>query len=195
MKKNLQINWWKWACLLILAMNIAFVVVIGSRLIQIREPETEHIKVSKQKNIRVGTVTTNRQQLNKTVASYLKDYQNKDMSYDIYASSTSIVFEGKYKLLGYEVPLYVYFQPIALANGNVQLQVSSISAGTLPIPEAEVLQYLKSSYDLPAFVKVKPKESSLVVNLSKIKNDADIYLMAKKIDLVNDKISFDIYKK
>lgn len=34
-------NWWKWACLLILAINVAFVGVIASRLIQVREPAAQ----------------------------------------------------------------------------------------------------------------------------------------------------------
>ncbi|EFR43961.1 YpmS family protein [Streptococcus pseudoporcinus] len=195
MKKNSNINWWKWGFLLLLALNLAFCFVIGSRLIQIREPETEQIKVQKQKAIKVGTINSNRQQLNQTVASFLKDNQTKDLTYNIYAGSSSIIFEGKYKLLGYEVPLYVYFQPIALANGNVQLHVSSISAGTLPLPESEVLQYVKSSYDLPKFVTVNAKKSSLMIDLGKIRSDTPLFLKAKKLDLINDKISFDIYKK
>lgn len=47
------------------------------------------------------------------------------MSYKFYATSSSILFEGTYQLLGYEVPLYIYFQPHRLENGAVQLQVIS----------------------------------------------------------------------
>lgn len=42
LKKNgKKINWWKWGFLLILAINIAFVGVVASRLIQVREPAVE----------------------------------------------------------------------------------------------------------------------------------------------------------
>ena len=70
-------NWWKWACLLILAINVAFVGVIASRLIQVREPAAQTITSKKAKSVKVGTVSTTREQLNNTVASYLKDYQTK----------------------------------------------------------------------------------------------------------------------
>ncbi|EHI68692.1 YpmS family protein [Streptococcus ictaluri] len=195
MKKKLNLNWWKWAFLCLLALNLAFGVVIGSRLIQVREPESELIAKKKLNNIKVGTFTTNREQLNETVASYLKDYQTKTLHYKFYATSTSILFEGTYQLLGYEVPLYIYFQPNRLDNGAVQLQVVSFSVGTLPLPEKDVLQYLKSSYKLPKFVKVMPNQSAIIVNLQELKNDANVYLKAKKVDLVKDQISFDIYKK
>ncbi|WP_159543661.1 YpmS family protein [Streptococcus halichoeri] len=196
MKTKPSINGWKWAFLLILALNLAFLIILGSRLIQPRETKDSQQSISqKATNVKVGTFTTNRQQLNKTISAYLKAHQSSKMSYKVYLAQSSILFEGKYQLLGYEVPLYVYFQPNKLENGAVQLQVTSFSVGTLPLPEAEVLQYIKGRYELPSFVTIKPKQSSIVLNVQKLKNNANIYLKAKKIDLLNDQISFDIYKK
>lgn len=197
MKQNLsgKINWWKWGLLLLLAINVAFVGVVASRLIQVREPSAETLKTTTAKSVKVGTFTTNKEQLNDTVATYLKDYQSKKFTYKVYAVSSSILFEGSYELLGYEVPLYVYFEPNRLENGAVQLKVTSFSVGTLPLPESEVLQYIKSSYDLPDFVTISPKKSTITINLQSMKNDAGIYLKATTIDLVNDNFSFDIFKK
>lgn len=195
MRKKRTINWWKWSFLILLALNLAFVCVIASRVIQVREPESQKLLSKNQQSVLVGHFTTSRKSLNDSVARYLKKQEKQNLSYQIYASRTSIIFEGNYYLLGYEVPLYVYFQPIALANGNIQLRVTSISAGTLPLPEAEVLRYIKSSYKLPSFVSINSKESSLLIRLDRIDNEAGIFLKAKKIDLVNDKISFEIFKK
>ncbi|HEL0569847.1 TPA: YpmS family protein [Streptococcus equi subsp. zooepidemicus] len=195
MEKKLNLNWWKWAFLLLLAFNTAFLAVIGSRIIQIREPKSELINQKAAKNIKIGTLTTTKEQLNEAVVSYLKDFQTKKMTYKVYATSSTILFEGTYQLLGYEVPLYIYFQPHRLTNGAIQLQVLSFSVGTLSLPEKDVLQYLKSSYKLPKFVEVLPKQSAIIVNLQQLENDANIYLKAQKIDLVKDDIRFDIYKK
>ncbi|HEL0690975.1 TPA: YpmS family protein [Streptococcus equi subsp. zooepidemicus] len=195
MEKKLNLNWWKWAFLLLFAFNAAFLAVIGSRIIQIREPKSELINQKAAKNIKIGTLTTTKEQLNEAVVSYLKDFQTKKMTYKVYATSSTILFEGTYQLLGYEVPLYIYFQPHRLTNGAIQLQVLSFSVGTLSLPEKDVLQYLKSSYKLPKFVEVLPKQSAIIVNLQQLENDANIYLKAQKIDLVKDDIRFDIYKK
>ncbi|ACG61993.1 TPA: YpmS family protein [Streptococcus equi subsp. zooepidemicus] len=195
MEKKLNLNWWKWAFLLLLAFNTAFLAVIGSRIIQIREPKSELINQKAAKNIKIGTLTTTKEQLNEAVVSYLKDFQTKKMTYKVYATSSTILFEGTYQLLGYEVPLYIYFQPHRLTNGAIQLQVLSFSVGTLSLPEKDVLQYLKSSYKLPKFVEVLPKQSAIIINLQQLENDANIYLKAQKIDLVKDDIRFDIYKK
>lgn len=195
MEKKLNLNWWKWAFLLLFAFNAAFLAVIGSRIIQIREPKSELINQKAAKNIKIGTLTTTKEQLNEAVVSYLKDFQTKKMTYKVYATSSTILFEGTYQLLGYEVPLYIYFQPHRLTNGAIQLQVLSFSMGTLSLPEKDVLQYLKSSYKLPKFVEVLPKQSAIIINLQQLENDANIYLKAQKIDLVKDDIRFDIYKK
>ncbi|AEJ24846.1 TPA: YpmS family protein [Streptococcus equi subsp. zooepidemicus] len=195
MEKKLNLNWWKWAFLLLFAFNAAFLAVIGSRIIQIREPKSELINQKAAKNIKIGTLTTTKEQLNEAVVSYLKDFQTKKMTYKVYATSSTILFEGTYQLLGYEVPLYIYFQPHRLTNGAIQLQVLSFSVGTLSLPEKDVLQYLKSSYKLPKFVEVLPKQSAIIINLQQLENDANIYLKAQKIDLVKDDIRFDIYKK
>lgn len=190
-----KINIWKWLCLLILAINLAFVGVVASRIIQIREPEAENIATKTKGGIKIGTFSTTKEQLNKTVVSYLEDYQKKGMTYKLYATSSQILFEGTYTLLGYEVPLYVYFQPSRLENGAVQLKVTSFSVGTLPLPEDQVLKYIKSSYDLPKFVNVQPNKSTITINVQNLDNEAGIYLKAQTINLVNDDISFDIYKK
>lgn len=190
-----KINIWKWLCLLILAINLAFVGVVASRIIQIREPEAENIATKTKWGIKIGTFSTTKEQLNKTVVSYLEDYQKKGMTYKLYATSSQILFEGTYTLLGYEVPLYVYFQPSRLENGAVQLKVTSFSVGTLPLPEEQVLKYIKSSYDLPKFVKIQPNQSTITINVQNLDNEEGIYLKAQTINLVNDDISFDIYKK
>lgn len=190
-----KINIWKWLCLLILAINLAFIGVVASRIIQIREPEAENIATKTKGGIKIGTFSTTKEQLNKTVVSYLEDYQKKGMTYKLYATSSQILFEGTYILLGYEVPLYVYFQPSRLENGAVQLKVTSFSVGTLPLPEDQVLKYIKSSYDLPKFVKIQPNQSTITINVQNLDNEEGIYLKAQTINLVNDDISFDIYKK
>ena len=196
LKKNgKKINWWKWGFLLILAINIAFVGVIASRLIQVREPAAENVSSKQTDSVKVGTFSTNREQLNKTVAAYLEDYQTDQMSYTVYATSSAIMFEGTYTLLGYEVPLYIYFQPSRLDSGAVQLKITSFSVGTLSLPKSEVLKYIKSSYKLPSFVEVLPDESAININIQNLENDADIYLEATTIDLVGGQFNFDIYKK
>ncbi|MFC5631031.1 MULTISPECIES: YpmS family protein [Streptococcus] len=191
-----RINGWKWAFILLLSAQFALFSVIASRLIEVREPITESVSTkSKDKSISIGTITTTKEQLNTTLASYLSDLKAKNLTFEFYASSTTMLFEGSYTFLGYEVPLYIYFEPYVSEKGAVQLKLTSFSAGTLSLPEGEVLKYLKKAYKFPELVTVDTENSLITIDVTKIKNSQNIYVKAKKIDLKNDVITFEIYKK
>lgn len=194
-QNGLTRNKWKWLFLLLLACNLAFVGVLASRLVQPREVATPKQVASQTKDIKIGSLVTTREELNQALTSYLSSYQTKQMRYAVYLTPKAILFEGSYQLFGAQVPLYVYFQPYQLENGSLQLTVTSVSAGTLPLPIKDVLNYMKSSYQLPKLVKISPKEHTITLNLQALENEQGIYLKATSFDLVNDKISFDLMKK
>ncbi|MGT2749314.1 YpmS family protein [Streptococcus orisasini] len=187
-------NWWKWGFLLLLALNIAFWGIIISRVMGGSPNDTKSAQTVTNP-VKVGTITTTKDELNQTLTSYLNDYQSKDLNYSVRLTSTNIEFQGTYKLLGAEVPLYIYFEPYHLKSGAVQLKVTSLSAGNLPLPEAEVLSYIRSSYKLPKFVEILPQKSVVNINLQNIDNDSGLYLKSTAINLATDEINFDILKK
>ncbi|MBJ8325989.1 YpmS family protein [Streptococcus pacificus] len=188
-------NYWKYAFLILLALNLSFIGVIASRVLKDREPQKIAVSNQTTDDFKVGQISTTKEQLNKTLAAYLKEYQTSDLTYNIYISSQSILFEGTYKILGYDVPLYVYFEPYKLSSGAIQLKITSISAGTLPLPEKDVLKYIKNTYKIPDFVEILPDEATINVNIQSMTIDNKIYLKATTLDLINDTISFDIYQK
>lgn len=190
-----KINWWKWLFLGLLAINIGLLLTLASRLITLREPDAQTVNVKVPKSFSIGTFSTDKDKLNQTILTYLKPYQTSQMTYKLYAANDTVMFEGTYRLFDYDIPLYVYFEPYRLEDGAVQLQVTSFSVGTLPLPQKEVLQYIKSSYDLPDIVKVEPNQSTITIQLQKLKNPNGIFIKAKQIDLLNDDIRFEIYKK
>ncbi|MGT2754531.1 YpmS family protein [Streptococcus ovis] len=193
-KTNGKINVWKWLFLLLVAAILGLGIVVMSRMVTYRE-DTSLIQVEKGEETKIGTFTTTRDQLNDTVATYLEDYQTKDFSYKLYASNQQVLFEGEYAILGQKIPLYIYFQPSKLEDGSVLLTVSEISAGTLYLPKAEILTYLKKNYKLPEFISINAKDATILIQLSAIKNDLKISIKANTVDLYNDQIIFDIYRK
>lgn len=193
-KKTGNRNIWKWLFLLLLAAILGFGMVAASRMLTRRE-DTSQIQQTEGAETKIGTFTTTRDQLNDTVATYLKDYQTKDFSYKLYASNQMVLFEGEYAILGQKIPLYIYFQPSKLDDGSVLLSVSEISAGTLSLPKAEILNYLKKNYKLPSFISIDVDNASILIQLTAIKNSLGIYAKANTLDLYNDQIIFDIYQK
>ncbi|MGT2926196.1 YpmS family protein [Streptococcus cuniculipharyngis] len=186
---------WKWAFFLLLALNLAFVAFIASRLLEKSDRQMPQTNQTSQQDVTLGLFQTNRQQLNQALASYLEDYQSKQLSYQVYATANAIVFEGTYQLLGYDLPLYLYFQPYRLASGALELKVTSVSVGTLALPIKEVLKYIQSSYKLPQVVTILPKEEAIRIMLQDLKNEAGIYVKASKVDLLEDEIIFEVFKK
>ncbi len=116
------------------------------------------------------------------------------MTYKFYISNQQAVLEASYKLFGTKIPLYIYFEPLALSDGSISLSVQNISAGSLSLPASEVLQIVKA-YDLPDFVQVESKKNQVVINLSKINVSGNLYIKANQIDLAKGNFVFDFMKK
>ncbi|TCD46014.1 DUF2140 family protein [Streptococcus sp. X16XC17] len=188
-------NGWKWAFLLLLSSIMALGIVLFDRIQTPREDTSRIARVETEADTKIGTFSTTRSQLNDTIVTYLESYQTDQFSYKLYATNQFMLFEGIYELLGARIPLYIYFQPSKLEDGSVLLRVSEISVGTLSLPRKEVFNYLKKHYKFPYFVTLDEEKATVHVQLNEIKNSLKIYVKANTIDLYNDQIIFDIYRK
>lgn len=188
-----KINIWKWLFLGLVSLLLAFAIVVQGRLATPREDISQFHQAVGTKDVKVGTMTTTRDQLNDTIKSLLKKYKLSD--YKVYADNQQILLEGQLSLLGKSYPLYIYFQPSKLDNGNILLTVKDFSVGSFQIPQKMVLQLLSKNKNIPKFVQISPKQSTITIVLPEIDNDFGIYVKANTIDLYNDKIVFDLYQK
>lgn len=182
---------WKWLFFGLLALNLAFVGVVTTKLLTPVSTETVSTPSGTTK---IGTYTMTRSELSDALASFAKDYSTDKMSFTVSVTSSQIVFESKYTLLGYDVPLYIYFTPLVNQSGAIELQVSELSAGSLSLPVSDVLKLIQSSTDLPDYVTIDSKKELVTLNIQTLKNDAGITAHAQSFDLVNNRIEFDIYK-
>ena len=188
-----KINIWKWLFLGLVSLLLAVVIVVQGRLATPREDVSQLHQAVGTKDVKVGTMTTTRDQLNDTIKSLLKKYKLSD--YKVYADNQQILLEGQLSLLGKDYPLYIYFQPSKLENGNILLTVKDFSVGTFQIPQKMVLRLLNKNKNIPDFIQISPKESTITILLSEMDNDFGIYAKANTIDLYNDRIVFDLYQK
>lgn len=184
---------WKWLFLLLLALNLAFAAFAGVRVIMPRDTAVFE-QTQNTKDEKVAEITSTTSQLNTLINAYLSNYQTKTLSYKFYISDQQAVLEASYQFMGTKIPLYVYFEPLALANGSISLSVKSISAGTLSLPPSTVLQMLKS-YHIPSFVEIKSKQSQVILHLDQFVLAHQFYFKTNQIDLVNGTFAFDLMKK
>ncbi|MCQ8260153.1 DUF2140 family protein [Streptococcus suis] len=194
LRKVGNLNFWKWLFLLQLALMLGGGLVLLSRFQTKREDLTKLVPTN-QTDTKVGTFTTDREQLNQSIANYLKEYQTKDFSYQLFVTSQQVVFEGSYQLFGVTLPLYIYFQPFKMEDGSILLQILEISAGSLSLPKADVLAYLQKNYKLPSFVKIDSQEAQVQLQITDLENSLGLYGKANTIDLYNNQIIVDIYRK
>ncbi|HEM3441748.1 TPA: YpmS family protein [Streptococcus suis] len=193
-RKAGNLNIWKWLFLAQLALLIGCGIVLYTRIQTDREDLTKLVQTSTE-DTKVGTFSTNREQLNQTLTNYLKDYQTEEFSYQLFVTSQQVVFEGSYQIFGVTIPLYIYFQPSKMEDGSILLRIIEISAGSLSLPKTEVLAYLQKNYKLPAFVKIDSEQAQVQVQLTELNNKFGLYGKANTIDLYNDQFIVDIYRK
>ncbi|MDR1568316.1 MAG: YpmS family protein, partial [Streptococcaceae bacterium] len=167
-KKLNQINRWKLAFLILVGLIIGTSTFVALRVIENREPSLTKSKAATlAKGDVVATLSTNKEQINKLINSYLKTQQTAKLNYQFYLNDQAVL-EGKYQFLGVEVPLFVYFDPYKLENGNIQLKVKSISVGTLNLGAATVLSFISKQYTLPSFVHVNADNSYIELKLNEL---------------------------
>ncbi|HEM6214724.1 TPA: YpmS family protein [Streptococcus suis] len=193
-RKAGNLNIWKWLFLAQLALLIGCGIVLYTRIQTDREDLTKLVQTSGE-DTKVGTFSTNREQINQTITNYLKEYQTEEFSYQLFITSQQVVFEGSYQIFGVTIPLYIYFQPSKMEDGSILLRITEISVGSLSLPKAEVLAYLQKNYKLPAFVKIDSEQAQVQVQLTELKNKLGLYGKANTIDLYNDQFIVDIYRK
>ncbi|HEL2674218.1 TPA: YpmS family protein [Streptococcus suis] len=193
-RKAGNLNIWKWLFLAQLALLIGCGIVLYTRIQTDREDLTKLVQTSTE-DTKVGTFSTNREQLNQTLTNYLKEYQTEEFSYQLFVTSQQVVFEGSYQIFGVTIPLYIYFQPSKMEDGSILLRITEILVGSLSLPKAEVLAYLQKNYKLPAFVKIDSEQAQVQVQLTELKNKFGLYGKANTIDLYNDQFIVDIYRK
>ena len=137
------------------------------------------------------SVNLSTNQTNELINFYLEDYQkNSDIKYTFYLENVALI-KGDFEFLGTKMKLYFYLEPKVLDNGNVELEVISISLGTLELPRKQILNYITNNYKIPNWVEIK--EDKIIMNLDRFKLKNDIYFSAKKIDLINKEIEMNVF--
>ena len=191
---NSSINYWKMAFLALVAIIIGSFIFLGFRL-------TDHSREITYKN-KVDQIifegkpsfqlVSNKEDVNRIINHYLDKYlSNSSVKYDFYLENQAML-NGTFKLLGFPVEFYLYFEPFVMNDGNVLLEAKSVSIGSLSIPITQVLNQV-SKLDLPKWVEVKSSDKQVVLHLNQLVIEDDIRIKADKINLVDDDIRLSVY--
>ena len=172
---------WKWLFLGLLALNLALVSVVAYRIMTPVET-TSSVSLPKGAT-KIGKYSMTREELDAALTGFAQDYSTDKMRFKVKVTNSKIVFESSYKVLGYAVPLYVYFTPLVSESGAVVLQVSELSAGTLKLPILDALNMIKRSTKLPDYIVIDSKKGKVILNIQSMKNDKGITARARVVSI------------
>ncbi len=165
---------WKWLFLGLLALNLALVSVVAYRIMTPVET-TSSVSLPKGAT-KIGKYSMTREELDAALTGFAQDYSTDKMLFKVKVTNSKIVFD------------------VVSESGAIVLHVSELSAGTLKLPVSDVLKMIKRSTNLPDYIAIDSKKGKVTLNIQSMKNEKGITARAQSLDLVNDRIEFDIYK-
>ncbi|WP_241153389.1 YpmS family protein [Enterococcus mediterraneensis] len=187
-------NPWRAAFLLLAALVLGTGFFLGSRLFAEREPQYKKTPdIVEHSGTPVLTINSNKKQVNELIDFYLGEFQkDSDVKYD-FALENEAMLSGEFKVLGFPMRFYLYFDPYVMDNGNIQLRAKSLSIGTLGLPIKEVMDMVKRSYKFPKWIDVNSKEKNIMIRLDQFRMQNGLFMKANKINLVDDEIQISLY--
>lgn len=187
-------NYWKISFLVLVGILIGLGLFIGVRTSE--TPKVDLPKVNETttaNNEPTFQVQLNKTQVNDVISYYLNDFlKDSGIKYQFYLEKNALL-NGTFKVLGHDMQFYLYFDPLVMENGDVQLKATSLSIGSLPLPINQVMRYVASDYEVPNWVEVQPSSKIIILHLSQFKLQNGMRLAADKMNLVDDDIRFNIF--
>lgn len=186
-------NYWQYAFLTLLGIVLAFFIFVGVRVTGTREVEfrkaQEQLVLPDEPSFQIST---NKAQLNKVISFYLNDFlKDSGVQYTFYLENQALL-NGTFKVLGYPMEFFLYFEPYVMQDGNIQLKAKNVSIGSLGLPVSHVMKQV-AGFDIPKWVEIDPEKEHIILHLDQLVIGNNIHLRADRINLVDDDIRMSVY--
>ncbi|ENI4729837.1 YpmS family protein [Listeria innocua] len=185
-------NYWKWICLTLISLLILLAgwLYVTVFVLSPQEEPTPSL-ISNKSNIEFQTSTT-KSDLNQLISSYIEDFsKEQDIGYKVFVAN-NVNFTAEARIFGEPVELRLKFSPKVVDNGNIELSLTDMSVGALPLPVSYVMNYVNKNYKFPEWVTVLPKKEKIYLSLDKLKLKGDTKVRADTLNLKKDDISFTL---
>ncbi|EQC1984294.1 YpmS family protein [Listeria innocua] len=185
-------NYWKWICLTLISLLILLAgwLYVTVFVLSPQEEPTPSL-ISNKSNIEFQTSTT-KSDLNQLISSYIEEFsKEQDIGYKVFVAN-NVNFAAEAKIFGEPVELRLKFSPKVVDNGNIELSLTDMSVGALPLPVSYVMNYVNKNYKFPEWVTVLPKKEKIYLSLDKLKLKGDTKVRADTLNLKKDDISFTL---
>lgn len=192
-RKKRSFNIWKYICLtiflLIGGVFVYFAFFIPSESGYINQKPLEQ---SEEKTL--FKVEATREHANRMIDLYLADKNKADnVHYDIDLREDGLYVSGDITYFGMTYPFEMKTTPNVLDNGNVRLDIESITVSNFELPRELILTILSTRDTFPEFIVFNAEENYIGVNLNELKLDNGVSFGAEVINLAADQIQLVVY--
>lgn len=187
---------WKKAFLILAGVDLLVIIVLAVVFIIMssapdRIPPSSSMKMPTSP---VFVVSADKKQITKLVNGEIAKHPTGNLSYHVEMDKTLDIV-GDLKLFGLGIPFTMSFQPTVDDQGNIVLKENGVKLGRFSLPESQVIKFIQAGTDLPSWVYVNPDKEEIYIDLNSVMIKERFYLKAKEIDLPNNKLIFNVYRK
>ena len=185
-------NYWKYAFIALVAIIIIGFGYLGTKVMSSPSDNYQVSSKINDKDAKVFTVNMNKQEANKMAQYYLKNTLNDGKTDYQLILKQDAELTGSIAFLGAKIHFTILMQPYAKTNGDVLLQAKEMKIGDLSLPISFVMNYIKNSFKTPEWVNIDGKSKTILLKFTKFTTKEGYGIRAKKIDLKNNKLSFEV---
>lgn len=189
-----QINPWKWAFIVLLALVLASGAFIW---LKVTTPSQDQVQINQQANKITAKqtadieVSMNKDQLNAAINYYLRKNEKNNIKYRFLLDKSAILM-GTTKILNKDVSFTLYTQPGLDKDGNILLKAKSVAIGSLNAPPSFILGYIKSNYDLGKGVIIDKKKATITLDLNALVEKQGVKVKGQELNLAQNKFLFKV---
>lgn len=185
-------NYWKYAFIALVAIIVVGLGYMGTKVLSSSKDNYQVSSTIPDQNERVFTVDMNKQEANKMAQYYLKNTLNDGKTDYQLILKKDAELTGSIAFLGAKIHFTILMEPYAKTNGDVLLKAKEMKIGDLSLPISFVMNYIKNSFKTPEWVSIDGKQKTILLKFTKFTTKDGYGIRAKKIDLKNNKLSFEV---
>ncbi|MRG86317.1 YpmS family protein [Salinibacillus xinjiangensis] len=138
------------------------------------------------------TISSTKENINKLVNTYLDELsKHSDINYSINIGE-NVQLIGTIVAFDREIPLTARFIPEVQDNGDLILNLESISLGRLELPNKKVLEYVKKNYPMPEWVVVNPGDENIYAAVTQMEMKSNFNVRVEQFNLTDENLAFKI---
>ncbi|PAQ13426.1 hypothetical protein CD798_15145 [Bacillaceae bacterium SAOS 7] len=184
-------NFWKYACIGIVAVNLFVLIAIGVMLFSPIKDAAMPTDAPLEGAVEFQ-VKSNKEDLNRMIQSYIeKEAKNSPIELNMYLKDEVIMY-GQIPVFSSGIDYKLTFEPKALDNGDIVLKQKEMKMGRVDLPVSYVMKTARDAYPFPKWVKFMPNDQMIYLSLNELELKSDVKVRADRFDLKKDDIQFTL---